>query len=299
MLPPRTSVVIPCYKVDTYLTQALESVASQQQPAIEIIVIDDGSPEPLEPPKQWLGPNLKWIRTKNKGLGSARNTGINAATGEFIAFLDADDFWEPEKLHYQQKALDEDQDAVACYTRCCQGEGFFEFGPYPDIRLEKHEITKRLWYGQFFPPSSVLVRAEVAKAVGGFREGLVNGEDLDFWFRIMKVGNITGVERPLTWYRIHESQITSSDVRRVLGSKESRQQIIDRFPDLLINAGLSLDVFWDAYRREILNVYFRRKLRAARPMIWDYVKDHPSDLMMWKYLGASFLPQQIFRRYSD
>ncbi len=76
--------------------------------------------------------------------------------------------------------------------------GFFPFGPYPDPFLKSDDLAVLLWHGQFFPPSSVMMRREVALSAGGFREGLINGEDLDMWFRLMEWGEIIGVPEQLT-----------------------------------------------------------------------------------------------------
>lgn len=287
----KTSVVIPCYKVDQYLDDAIASVAKQTSPVKELIVIDDGSPEPLKVRDRWNAPGeLIWIRTENRGLGAARNVGIQRATGDLIAFLDSDDFWEPTKIQQQEDFLGNHPDAVACYTQCVKAPGFFPFGPYPDPLLSKDQLACTLWYGQFFPPSSVCVRASIAKGVEGFREGLRNGEDLDFWFRIMEHGEIYGIDKQLTWYRMHESQLTKDPIRRVMGSKESRREIIEKYSHRLIQGGLSPSQLWHAYRDEILSVYFRRDHRNARPMLWDYYCDHPREFKILIYYLICYLP---------
>ena len=293
--PVKISVVIPCYKDDRFLAQAIRSVLEQTHRDVDLIVIDDGSPEPL--PRIDSGdPRVTWVRTVNCGLGAARNAGIARSEGDFVAFLDADDFWEADKLEKQVVRLTETPAAVACYTRCVDAEGFFAFGPYPDPDLPADDLAVLLWHGQFFPPSSVLVRTEVAKRVGGFREGLTNGEDLDFWFRILEHGEIVGVSEPLCWYRQHEGQITSNPVRRVMGSKQARRQIIERFSDRLIRGEIAADRLWDAYRSEILCVYYRRQLAAARPMLWDFWKDHPRDLRMLAYWLITWCPPELLER---
>ena len=290
----RTSVVIPCFKFDRYLDEAIESVENQSLPVKELIVVDDGSPEPLRVRDRWKAPGeLIWIRTENRGLGAARNAGIQRATGEFVAFLDSDDFWDAAKIEQQESFLDLHSNAVACYTQCVNAPGFFPFGPYPDPFLDRDKLAALLWHGQFFPPTSVLVRSHVAKKVNGFREGLRNGEDLDFWFRIMEEGEIFGLNAMLTWYRIHDSQITHDPVRRVMGSKESRREIIGRFSHRLKSGGIRPDDLWGGYRSEILSVYFRRDFKHARPMLFDYFQEHPKDMRIFFYYLVTFLPSGI------
>jgi glycosyltransferase involved in cell wall biosynthesis len=291
----RTSVVIPCYRDDQYLLQTLQSVAKQSEPAQEVIVVDDGSPTPLVAPRDWSGPKLRWIRTENRGLGAARNVGIRAAEGEFVAFCDADDWWQPDKLELQQKRLDQSPQAVACYTWCVEADGYFPFGPYPDSDLGRDSLAAMLWQGQFFPPSSVLVRREVVLKVGGFREGLVNGEDLDMWFRLFTMGEIVGVPQRLTWYRVHPGQITSNVVRKILGAKECRREIVDKHTDRLVRGGISKSSLWHAYRNEILCEYYRRNFRDARPMLWDYWKNHPSEFKILLYTLVACLPASWLR----
>jgi glycosyltransferase involved in cell wall biosynthesis len=94
----RTSVIIPCFNIQVYLPEALESVCNQTRAVREIILVDDGSKEPVRPPSDWEGPPLRIIRTENRGPAAARNLGISLAAGTFIAFLDADDAWAPAKV---------------------------------------------------------------------------------------------------------------------------------------------------------------------------------------------------------
>jgi glycosyltransferase involved in cell wall biosynthesis len=286
--------------LDRYLDEAIESVENQSLPVKELIVVDDGSPEPLRVRDRWNAPGeLIWVRTENRGLGAARNAGIQRATGEFIAFLDSDDFWEAAKIEQQEAFLDFHSNAVACYTQCGIAPGFFPFGPYPDPMLDRDALSGMLWHGQFFPPSSALVRSSVVKQVSGFREGLRNGEDLDFWFRLMEYGQIYGVSEPLTWYRQHESQITQDTIRRVMGSKESRRGIIEKYSHRLIAAGIPSDDLWCGYRSEIFSVYFRRDFLNARRLLWDYWKDHPMEWRTLMYWFITFLPSGFIKRIRD
>src|SRR4051812_35558191 len=101
----RTSVLIPCYNAQQYLPEALASVCAQTRPVREIIVIDDGSLEPVKAPTGWHGPPLKIIRTPNRGLPAARNLGLRHASGDFIGLLDADDAWHPNKTALQEDAI--------------------------------------------------------------------------------------------------------------------------------------------------------------------------------------------------
>ncbi len=295
----RTSVVIPCYREDRYLAEAMQSVAEQSCSALELIVIDDGSPQPIQPPHNWTTPALHWIRTENRGLGAARNAGIEQSAGEFIAFLDADDKWAADKLKLQQACLDANPHAVACYTRCIDAPGYFPFGPYPSSRLEPPKMAAHLWRELYFPPSTLMVRAEVLRNVHGFAEGLSNGEDLEMYIKLLKQGSIVGVDVPLVWYRMHDKQVTNNEIRRVMGGKQARQLVIKNHLDLLQQGGVTDQSLWHDYRASVMLAYYRRNFAAARVMLWDYWKDHPSDWRILMYWMISHLPPRLVARIKD
>jgi glycosyltransferase involved in cell wall biosynthesis len=291
-----TSVVIPCYNVKDYLPEALASVRRQTLPVKEIILIDDGSAVPLTLPTNWNGPELKLVRTENRGLPAARNLGLSHCTGDLVAFLDADDVWLPGKIEAQTRALEARPDAVASYTRCKETPGFFGFGPYPPPDVSDDEFLLVLWYNLFFPPSSVAVRRDALLQVGGFREDLGNGEDIELWLRLLEVGSFVQVPEPLCLYRQHSQQFTTNLHKKMFGSKQARAAMIARHADRLIRAGVPRDRLWDSYRNDVLLVYYRRQFKAARRLLWDYWRDHPADLRMLAYALVSLLPEGLVKR---
>ena len=106
---PRVSVVIPLYQTEIYIEQALRSVLAQTFDDFEVLVIDDGSRDRgPEIARSFSDPRVKVISQENRGLAGARNSGIRLAVGEFVALLDADDLWEPEKLECHVRQLDAD-----------------------------------------------------------------------------------------------------------------------------------------------------------------------------------------------
>jgi glycosyltransferase involved in cell wall biosynthesis len=288
-----TSVVIPCYNAGKYLGQALESIRGQTQTVREIIVVDDGSEPAVTAPPDWQGPLLRVIRTPNRGPAEARNTGIAAASGELIAFLDADDLWLPSKIARQEAALARRPDAVACYCQCTREEGFFSFGPYPAGDVTDDEFLLVLWYNNFFPPSSVLVRREALVQVGGFRADLCPSEDIELWLRLLRHGSFVTVPEALCRYRQHSGQSTKNVLRKMAASKRARAVMIAEHADRLARAGVPRDRLWDAYRSDVLGTYFRRDFAVARRLLWDYFRDHPGDTRILAYCALSCLPASL------
>src|SRR4051812_1301977 len=99
------SVIIPTYNSAALLAQAIASVLAQSVLPAEIIVVDDGSTDATEQLVQCHGSRVKYVRQRNQGVSAARNRGVASASGEFIAFLDADDVWHPRKLELQMAAF--------------------------------------------------------------------------------------------------------------------------------------------------------------------------------------------------
>jgi glycosyltransferase involved in cell wall biosynthesis len=288
-----TSVVIPCYNVQDYLPEALDSVKRQTVPVQEIILVDDGSEAPIRSPDGWDGPPLRIVRTENRGLPAARNLGIAHCSAPFVAFLDADDAWEPRKIELQERALAADARAVASYTHCVNRQGFFGFGPYPPPNVSDDEFLLVLWYNLFFPPSCVLVRRDALTRVGAFREDLGNGEDIELWLRLLTLGSFAQVSEPLCFYRQHPNQFTKNIYKKMIGSKQSRAAMIAQHADRLVRAGIPRNKLWDSYRNDVLLVYYRREFAAARRLLRNYWWEHPRDWKMLVYSLVSLLPVRL------
>lgn len=290
------SVIVPCYNAEIFLDAALQAISGQTVTPLEIILVDDGSTIPVSTPRGWDGPPLRIIRTPNRGLAAARNMGISNATGRYLAFLDADDHWEPRKLELQQQALEADLSASTCYTRCVDAPGYFAFGPYPPLDISNDALFLMLWYHSFFPPSSVMIRKSALDLSGSFREGMLNGEDVELFFRLLKIGRFVQVPTALTYYRQHEGQFTKNLYKKFIGGRQARRVMIELHGERMIQAGLRPDKLWDAHRHEILLLYYRRHFEAARKLLWGYWREHPSDLGLLFKAVVSLLPPGLVTR---
>jgi len=213
----RISVVIPAYNVGTYIHRALESVLAQSRPPEEIIVVDDGSTDTTADQVKQYGDRIKYMYQDNAGGAAARNTGIRTAEGNWIAFLDADDEWLPEKLQLQADLVQRHNELVwvtGNYYRClCE-----EHRRRLDISAEK--IAKLLqgkdYFDNFFSvflhqaygcTDTMLIKKKVLDTVGGFPEGQKNVHDMDLWWRIgYRWPRIGCVNRPLAIYHMDRPQ---------------------------------------------------------------------------------------------
>ena len=198
---PLVTAVIPCFNAAATLGRAFASVRGQSYPAIEIIAIDDGSRDDtpaLLRQQEALG--VRVITQANGGAPAARNTGIAAARGEFLAFLDADDEWHPDKLAQQVKILTSHPGMVLIG---CWAEVVGLDGRRLRVNASREPPTGReawrtMLHHSFYIPSQLVARTEVARRIGGFVTTLLAGhEDQDFCIRMALEGEVGFVDTAL------------------------------------------------------------------------------------------------------
>ena len=191
------SVIIPTYNRKNTLPRAVESVLNQTYKPVEIIIVDDGSTDGT---KEWFSemyPLVHYIYQVNSGVSSARNTGINSARGDWIALLDSDDEWLPDKLELQVKLLQNNAELRFCHTN----EIWIRNGVRIN-QMKKHQkyggnIFKKCLDICRISPSSSLFHTSVIKDVGLFDESLDVCEDYDLWLRITAKYPVLFLDQPL------------------------------------------------------------------------------------------------------
>ena len=179
----KVSVIVTTYNRRHFLEEALESVSSQIYRNFEVIVVDDGSSDGSEEVALKYG--VRYVWQKNSGISAARNLGFKLGSGEFIAYLDADDLWEKEKLDKQVKYLSKHTEYPLCYT----DETWLRNGSFLN-QSEKHRKTGGDIFSLCLPicrisPSSALFRRRVLESYS-FDERLPVCEDYDLWLRISR-----------------------------------------------------------------------------------------------------------------
>lgn len=222
---PTVSVVIPAYNRRRFLPAALESVASQTYPVSEIIVVDDGSSDgTFEIAKAAAGedPRIRVLKRSHGGANRARNAGIAEASGEWIAFLDSDDQFEPEKIDKQMQALDQFPAAVGAFTglRHMDPSGERIFIPRDNPSLFDLRCSNVL-----SSTSSALIRSDVLRAIGGFDPDLESCQDWELWFRLRRAGPITVVQEPLVRLDTGPHERITNDLEKV---SRGHQAVFDR-----------------------------------------------------------------------
>ncbi|MDT8447466.1 MAG: glycosyltransferase [bacterium] len=209
IMPALVSVIMPAYKAEAYIKEAISSVISQTYRDWELLVIDDGSPDRSgELAASFGDPRIQVIAQENAGVSVARNRGLEQAQGDWIAFLDADDIWLPEKLELQLAAAQRaDQPSIVYSDFVAFDEAGNEQRP-KYLRLfppEKQQgwVLETMLQHNFMGLLTVMLPREALKKVGVFSTSLGQGEDWDLWIRLAEFYPFVYVPKSLARYREH------------------------------------------------------------------------------------------------
>lgn len=208
------SCIIPCYNAERFLAEALDSVFAQSLPVSEVIVVDDGSTDRSADVAARHAGRVRYISQSNAGPAAARNRGVELTAGEFIAFLDADDVWHPQKLERQMARFDARPELEICVTHL---SAFWE----DEVR---HEQAQRgvLGKGGAMPGyvmQTMLARRQSFEKAGPLNPALRYGEDTDWFIRARDSGlEIELIPDVLLYRRFHANNLTRSRGNAVLKS---------------------------------------------------------------------------------
>lgn len=285
MAQPKVSVVITCYKYANFLPFAIESVLNQSWRNVELVMVNDGSPDNTDEVMQRFkdDPRVVYVNQNNAGQAVAKNNGIRRATGQYIAFLDADDIWELDKLEKQLPLFSDPQVGVV-YGRVVYIDEennpvyFAEDGSRVLLKPQQGWITEALFLDNFVPFSGCTVRRECFERVGLLDESYRMGIDWDIWLRISIYYKFSMVDAVVLRYRVgHAGQMSKNlDVREVDTMRIMRQFIAanpERLPAALITRAFAYTYCNRGYRQRPLSLVrsVHNYLRAIREdwQCWD------------------------------
>lgn len=305
----KVSVVIPAYNAEKFLERTLRSALRQTHRNLEVLVINDGSTDETLSIAEAIARDDKRIRIitiPNGGVANARNVGIQAASAEFIAFLDADDLWHPSKIELQLEALTgpEGEGVAAVYTlrrtinlndrATNQGGGLGCTG----FMLARLLYAKPIGNG-----SSLLVRREAALRVGGYNpawaaQGLGGCEDLDFELRLAAHHRFAAVPLCLVGYRVYPGNMSSNGVRMsraALATVEHHVKLHPELPALAVRQAMCSTIQYslqELAREKEWKLHSSYLLRLLRTHL-------PSGLLYTNKMAMRRLRRKIQERLQD
>ena len=241
----KISVILPVYNVERYIAEAIQSVLNQTYTNFELLVIDDESPDrSIEICRTFQDPRIKIIHQKNRGLAGARNTGIRHATGDYLAFLDSDDAWLPEKLEKHLAHLEANPQVGVSFSRSGfmdetgQPTGYYQMPKLTGITPEYLLCRNPIGNG-----SAPVIRREVMSEIGFsdtaevhyFDETFRQSEDIECWLRIAILTDweIEGLPEALTLYRVNAGGLSASIFKQLASWENVIAKTRTYAPDLL------------------------------------------------------------------
>jgi glycosyltransferase involved in cell wall biosynthesis len=295
---PTITTIIPAYRAAGTIARALDSVLTQSRPPEEILVVDDGSPDDMAAAVRPYAERVTLIRKPNGGAASARNLGLDRARGELVAFLDADDYWEPHKLERQLGLFRTHPElGLTCGRWFTQEPGGPRIAPphCTDQDFDRvltatgklaFSVATKMW------TSTILVRRTV---VGSHRfvSGLEPSEDRDLWVRLVAAAPVYMCSEPLATYVQEPGSLCRTNVDRDYGNMV---RVVRRYTDLLGKHGVR---YWEAetFRKWAARYLGGGHPRAALVPAWNRLLREPwSPEGWWVLLKSGLLASSSFVR---
>jgi len=281
---PAVSIIIPAYKHASLIVETIESVLCQSFRDFEIIVVNDGSPDDTEDVLRTYieERRIRYIRQENQGVATARNCGLSCANGEYIAFLDDDDTWPPDKLAWQVRCLEETSAVLVAGQLCRHGDP----RPQAEVSMASYvELTDADFFKRnpFGSPGQTLIRRAALEQVGGFDPAIWGVDDLDLWMRLAQIGEIRKYDRLALFYRVHDANASLDVLRMALNSEK-----------VMVKNLATLEL---RKRRKYTTSAYRFLFRSAgRKLLWKGAQlirqgRSPEGLTMIRLSFAIFLPR--------
>lgn len=202
------SIIIPYYKKRNYIERCLDSVIAQTYQGFEIILVDDGSQDDIAELIAQKYPQVNLIQQENQGVSAARNKGIAHATKEYVAFLDADDYWSPFYLEQNAEIIKNNENVKIIGSHYSRIKHEVEIDHLPlKYRELKNYFKKQAIKNTLFLTSATIIKIEFFRKNSGFNPDLKRGEDIDVWLRVMaSPGRGFYIENTLVYYSDEDDQ---------------------------------------------------------------------------------------------
>lgn len=281
---PLVSVVIATYNMAKYLPLAIQSVLVQTYENIELLVVDDGSTDDTQKIlESFLSDSrVSCWKQKNKGQASAKNLGVLKSRGEYVAFLDADDMWAPDKLELQISVFSKSKSVGIVYSRImCIDESGANIG-IGNNKMLRGRLTNHLLLRNNIGFGTSVVRKECFDRLGSFKEHIRMGIDYDLWLRFSTQYEFDYVDKPLLYYRLWPGQMSNNCKGRYLHGIDIMKSFLQDFPGVVDRK--TEDIAW-AYTYVGFGTCLRTLDQKIIPPLKLYLRAlcyKPSYLPAWK-----------------
>ncbi|WP_256469894.1 glycosyltransferase family 2 protein [Natronosalvus vescus] len=288
---PIVSVVIPTYNRHQQTQRSVNSVTQQSYTNLELIVVDDGSDQPIEEtltvPEEVFTRYCVVRHEENLGANAARNTGVKLACGDYISFLDSDDEFQKDYIESVINAFEKScSDCAGVYTSYEKvfHDGSKEVSEVIDGKTQLGDLKVRNEIGSF---SCVTIKHDILTEVGLLDEELPSKQDYDFYLRVLKNGYyFHGLNEPKVNHYVHDDRISTNTKAKELGSA----MLFEKHSDVLNQRWISNSLL----NRGFINAN-QGNIHASRQLFWTSLKYDPKNIKAYVFLLLSIFGRQTFK----
>ncbi len=295
----KVSVIIPTFNCAAYLAQTINSVLNQTYGNYELIIVDDGSKDDtrqlIDSLMKKNSGKIRYLYQDNQGVSVARNRGMAEAQGEFIAFLDSDDWWAPQKLAKQMSMFQSDRSLDIIFTNAHIFKNGKVQGTY--VRdTDKNQMGEDIYYHlllrNFVVFSSIAVKRSAAEEVGPFEKGMISAQDTDWLLRVVRSHKTGYIDECLVTYQVRSDSLSRFMSIRFQNYLDILKKNIARYPEISDKLGQKLTNRFAQRYFYLGYVHFdTNDLLAARREFINSMKYNPfSYVQKYLYFALTFLP---------
>jgi glycosyltransferase involved in cell wall biosynthesis len=292
------SVIIPCYNGGPFLREAIDSVQSQSLKNIQVIIVNDGSTDNSLEIMQEYSNSIEIVNQENKGLPAARNAGLKRVKGEFVAFLDADDYWHKDFLSTMVDALDSRLSDLAYCGWQNIGLPGKSGRPYipPDYGIGKKKV-KSLLRDPGWPVHAAVLRAD--KILQPFDSKWKSCEDFAFWLELVFSLELRRVDKVLAYYRHHNmEQMTKRRDENAIIHWRIQKEFIKNHPEIarVLDRNELREITDGRLMNKGFTCYWDRDIKCARTIFLSVLKTGYGSFKDWKYMLPALLPLKMYEK---
>ena len=290
---------MPCYNAVAHLPRSIGSVLAQTFSNWELIAVDDGSSDST---LAWLrnqtDPRISFLTQLNQGVSCARNVGLARASGQYVAFLDADDTWDATFLEYMFAAMQANPEAVLAYCGW-QNVGLpgTRGAPFVPPDYENADKAETLFAGCRWPIHAALVKRVAVLGANGFEQALKNAEDYALWLQVATTAPIVRVPKVLAFYHFHGGGQASGDhARAALHFLAAQQTYLMQHPEFATWLGRNRrrNLLFGNLLKAGYESYWKRDLASARIIFRSVMRAGYGGHRDWLYMLPTLLPKPIY-----
>ncbi|MFC1657044.1 glycosyltransferase [Candidatus Moduliflexota bacterium] len=297
---PAVSVVIPVYNGEKHIREALESVFKQTYQDYEVVCVDDGSTDSSHEIIKGYGKRVVCCKQENAGPSSARNKAIRMSRGEFVAFLDQDDVWYPDKLEQQVGYLKRNPDVAMVHSNIniSMDDKVVHNGLEIGKRQYGSNVFEELCLGNFINSITVVIRRTVLDKIGHFDEAFRMAQDYDLWLRVAAEYKIAFQDEIMGEYRLHDNNSSRGNIEVVKDDLKILNKIRSMYPTLVsdIPEIKIRDRYYQKYYMLGYGYFCQYDLNNARRYFLKSLRIKKTSMRALMYVLSTFFRKETINR---